>query len=128
MIRPKRSNDVCFGLFQSNDVRFRLFESNDVRFRLCSTLPDIVRFCSTLLDIVRLCSTLSGISRRVLIYNETRTSFDCFCPIIFQKPQPGQPQNVQENATKLIRVARIELLGLRFNQTDQKWLCFDRFV
>ena len=111
MIRPKWSNDVRFLFFQSNDVRFRLFGSNDVRFRHCSTLFDSARLCSTILDIVRLCSTLpdlvrlfstlSRISRRILNYNDTRTSLDCFCQITFQNPQPGQPQNIIEKATKL---------------------------
>ena len=69
--------------------------------RLCSTMLDIVRLCSTLFDFTGHCSTLSGISRRVLNYNDTRTSLDCFCQITFQKSQPGQPQNKIEKTTKL---------------------------
>ena len=61
--------------------------------RFCSTILDIVRLCSILFDFTGHCSTLSGISRRVLNYNDTRTSLDCFCQITFQKSQPGQPQN-----------------------------------
>ena len=151
MVRPKWSNDVRFWLFQSNDVRFRHFESNDVRFRLCSTLPDIVRLCSTLLDFVRLywtlfdfvrpyrtlfvyvwfCSTLSGISRRVLNYNDTTTrkSLDRFCQIIFQKSQPGQPQNIIENATKLSIVDLCSpswVVGLTFQWNRPKTAMFWR--
>ena len=92
--------------------------------RLCSTLFDYTGHCSTLFDFARLCSTildnvrlfdfvrlqrilfdfvsiLSRISRKVLNYNDTRTSLECFCQITFQKPQPGQPQNIIQNATKM---------------------------
>ena len=30
---------------------------------------------------------------------ESWTTMDCFCQITFQKSQPGQPQNIIENAT-----------------------------
>ena len=32
---------------------------------------------------------------------ESWTTMDCFCQITFQKSQPGQPQNIIENATAL---------------------------
>ena len=111
MILPKRSHDVRFRIFQPNDVRFQLFESRGVRFQLCSTLPDIVRLCSTLLEYNGHCLTLFdfigsfsfllGINQTVLIYDESRTSFDRSCQVTCQKPQPGQQQNVIENATNL---------------------------
>ena len=77
--------------------------------RLYRTLFDFVRHCSTLFDYTGYCSTffdfigsfffLPGISRSVLNYNETRTTFDRFCQIMCQKPQPRQPQNIIENTT-----------------------------
>ena len=45
-----------------------------------------------------------------------------------QKPQPGQPRNIIENATNLVRLARVECLDLRINQPDRKRLRFDRLV
>ena len=160
MNRPKRSNDVRFGLFQSNEVHFWRFDSNDVRFRLSSTLSNIVGFfstlldffrlyrplfdytghCSTLPDIVRLYSTLfhsignfsilPGVSQSVLNYNETRTSFDRFCQIMCEKPQPGQPKNIIEKAKNLSIIDSYgpDWVVGRYNQPDQKRLCFDRFV
>ena len=92
----------------------------------CLALLDFVRLCSVVLEIVRPCPILSGISRRVLSYSETRTSFDCFCQIIFQKPQPGQPQNIIENATKLSNLDLCSpdwVVGLMFlsNRTKMFW-------
>ena len=127
MIRPKRSNDVRFLLFQLknvrfrlielSDVRFRLFKSNDVRFRLVRLyrkLFDFVQLYRKLFEFVRLYRkwfefvrlylklfVLTGISRSVLNYNETRTSFDRFCQIMCRKLQPGQSQNIIECATNL---------------------------
>ena len=107
MIRPKRSNDVRFQIFQSNDVRFRLLDSNDVRFRLCSTLPDIVRLCLTLFNYTGHCSTLFDWLERLRFYLELTklrrnsdiiSSFDRFCRIMCQNLQPRPPQNIIENA------------------------------
>ena len=69
--------------------------------RHCSILFDLldfVRLYPTLFDFVQLCSTLPSIVQFFQLYRE---SFDCFCQIICQKPQPGQPQIIKENATKM---------------------------
>ena len=98
MIPPKWSNDVRFRVFLVERCPILiLFDFSGH----CSNLFNFARLCSTIPDIVQFFSTLSEISRSVLSYNETRTSFDCFCQIICQKPQPGQPPNLIEIATKM---------------------------
>ena len=97
--------------FQPNDVRFQLFESSGVRFQFCSTLPDIVRLCSTLLEYTGHCLTLFdfigsfsfllGINQTVLIYDESRTSFDRSCQVTCQKPQPGAAAKCNRKCHKL---------------------------
>ena len=94
---------------------------------LCSTLPDIIRLYSTLFDFIGNFLLLPGVSRSVLNYNETRTSFDRFCQIMCQKPQPDQPPIVKENATNLSIVDSYSpgrVIGLMFQSTRPKMLSF----
>ena len=136
MIPPKWSNECRFQFFLVELCPISTFWVERCPFSTLFYLLDIVRICSTLLDFVRLyrtlfnfCSTKSGIGRSVLSYNKARKSIDCFCQIICQKPQPGQPQFIIEFATKMSIVDFCSLcwvVGLTFQSNGTKMAIFWR--